>query len=382
MAQEKYYDIRIPDTGDGFERLTQLICEIKYGCHFDRYGRNGQKQFGIDLFNKNFEICVQCKNYQTNNAVKMLLDGLEQDFLSAITKFHGSIHTYVLATTVQRDTAIQDAFASLSKKYPDIDINLLFWEDFQDTLRNNPDLIARAQYPSDADHKLQILINTLYDALCSFRRAINESDEPRLHSALYEINSVIQKFYDLGERHKLTQPVISGKCTKFVNQYNSFADTYTKYSIANRSNHLDGSLLAAVTMEFQALLTLSLEDKYTSEDILKQKLHDLLELLYNNLCSLRYALNTRDTYKTNTTLTDLADVVQKVFSISERYSKTYPDTCSICTIIVDQYNSFVTAYRAVLIERHQGNNSRIDELNAIANKHYKQLIDTILDWLK
>lgn len=382
MAQEKYYDIRIPDTGDGFERLTQLICEIKYGCHFDRYGRNGQKQYGIDLFNKNFKICVQCKNYQTNNAVKMLLDGLEQDFLSAITKFHGSIHTYVLATTVQRDTAIQDAFACLSKKYPDIDINLLFWEDFQDTLRNNPDLIVRAQYPSDADHKLQILINALYDALCSFRRAINESDEARLHSALYEINSVIQKFYDLGERHKLTQPVISGKCTKFVNQYNSFADIYNKYSIANRSSRPDISFSTVVTTEFQALLSLSLEDHYTSEDTLKQKLHALLELLYNNLCGLRNALNIKDTNRINSTLTALADVVQQVFSISERYSIPYPDICSTCTKIVDQYNTFVTAYRELLIEFHQGNNSRANELETIANAHYRQLIDTVIVELK
>ena len=381
MASEKYYDIRIPDSGPEFERLSQLICEAKFSCHFEYYGRSGQKQYGIDLFNKNFEICVQCKNYQTDKAVKMLLDGLEHDFLAAVNKFHDRMHTYVLATTVRRDTAIQDAFAQLSKAHPKIEIRLLFWEDFQDALRKNPDLIFRARYPSDADQKLQNLVDALYEALCQFRRAINENDESLINSWISKISDTIQEMFDLGERYSKTQPEISKKCQKFVDQYNSFANAYVSFVIANRRGQFGGEESTAVTTEFQALLTLSLEDNYTTFDILKQKLYTLLEALYKALCEFRKIINSGDSQNQSTSLSNIATIVQQVFSISERYSHTHPDLGKTCLDIVEEYNTFINTYRFFAIESQNGHSSHTDELACEVNRQYQNLIATVLSKL-
>ena len=137
---EKYYDIRIPDTGLEFERLTQIVCNRKFSTTFTVYGRNGQKQDGVDLYSNNFKICVQCKNYQGKNSTKKLLKEFEKDFIAANDKFGDSLTKYVLATTVQRDTNIQNRIETIARKYSKT-IEILFWEDFQELLKTYPDIL-------------------------------------------------------------------------------------------------------------------------------------------------------------------------------------------------------------------------------------------------
>lgn len=139
---EKYYDIRIPDTGHQFEILTQIVFSVLYKRPFELYGRNGQDQSGIDLFSKDFEICVQCKNYQGYDAAKRLHDGMEHDILVAYKKFGKSIKKYILATTVMRDNRIQDYIDILAQEYKS-DIIVFFWEDFQVALKQHPEIIVK-----------------------------------------------------------------------------------------------------------------------------------------------------------------------------------------------------------------------------------------------
>lgn len=165
MLREQYFDIRIPDTGDEFEKLTQTVCKYRFGEDFERYGRSGQTQSGIDLFSKNYRICIQCKNYQGYNATRRLLGGIEPDFLSAVNKFQDSMRTYILATTVQRDTSVQDLIVDLSRKHPDIEIKVLFWEDFKEILRQKPELIrAHNSYSNleEGNYSLQEAANVQY----------------------------------------------------------------------------------------------------------------------------------------------------------------------------------------------------------------------------
>lgn len=137
---EKYYDIRIPDTGLEFERLTQIVCNRKFSTTFTVYGRNGQKQDGVDLYSNNFKICVQCKNYQGQNSTKKLLIEFKKDFIAANGKFGDSLTKYVLATTVQRDTNIQNEIETIAREYSKT-IEILFWEDFQELLKTYPDIL-------------------------------------------------------------------------------------------------------------------------------------------------------------------------------------------------------------------------------------------------
>ena len=79
----------IPKDYSEFENMVKEFFCNKYGCVFQKYGRPGQKQSGIDL------ICgtigVQCKNYYNTQLTIPLLR-----------------KEYYIVTTAKRDVVIQD----------------------------------------------------------------------------------------------------------------------------------------------------------------------------------------------------------------------------------------------------------------------------------
>ena len=137
-----YIDLWIPDSGDEFEKLAQKVCTYHYNKEFSRYGRSGQTQYGIDLYTRGYKICVQCKNYQGNNAVRDLRDAVRRDYRTAVEHFYAKgMRTFVIATTVRRDRVIQDLIEDIRAEAPDdLDIQILFVEDIKGILRRNPEL--------------------------------------------------------------------------------------------------------------------------------------------------------------------------------------------------------------------------------------------------
>lgn len=127
---DRIYYMLIPETSHDFEILMQLVCSKKYGTSFSLYGRNGQNQNGIDLYADNFEICVQCKNYQGPDAHKRLAKELQKDFRSACDAFGKEMKHYIIATTAPRDTKIQKLVTQIAEQ-TDIVIDCMFWEDIR-----------------------------------------------------------------------------------------------------------------------------------------------------------------------------------------------------------------------------------------------------------
>lgn len=138
-----FVDLWIPDSGDEFEKLAQKVCSCRYKKRFSRYGRNGQAQYGIDLYTPGFQICVQCKNYQGNNAVRDLCNAISKDCRTAVGHFYEKgMRTFVIATTVRRDRTVQDMLENIRTEVPeDLDIQILFMEDIREILRENPRLL-------------------------------------------------------------------------------------------------------------------------------------------------------------------------------------------------------------------------------------------------
>ena len=138
-----FVDIWIPDSGDEFEKLAQKVCSCRYNKKFSRYGRNGQVQYGIDLYTPGFRICVQCKNYQGSNAARDLCNAISKDCRTAVGHFYErGMRTFVIATTVRRDRNVQDKLEDIRAKVPeDLDIQILFLEDIREILRENPGLL-------------------------------------------------------------------------------------------------------------------------------------------------------------------------------------------------------------------------------------------------
>lgn len=132
---------RIPKTGEDFERLTKIACSKKFKRTFSFYGRSGQKQHGIDLYSDHYEICIQCKNYPSGDTVKKLCDEFKKDIAAAYNKFCNTMQTYIFATTAKRDTLIQHTVEFAKAQYPNLQIHVLFREDFEDLFRVYPDII-------------------------------------------------------------------------------------------------------------------------------------------------------------------------------------------------------------------------------------------------
>lgn len=105
------------------EFITDFFNSLETTRSYDRYGRLGQDQYGLDVFSEEKKTVIQCKLKligRTDGKIKQeLLSNLETDFKSftKYNKAHGNIFTkFIFATTFKNDTAIHDACVKKSTK--------------------------------------------------------------------------------------------------------------------------------------------------------------------------------------------------------------------------------------------------------------------------
>lgn len=132
----KYNFPRLENAKD-FERLVRDYFRVKYGEDFQLYGRNGQKQYGVDAVDPLRTPQVQSKNYALKEKdIDKILDAHKMKDCKA----------FYIACSGDRDAKLQDYVSSLSKS-SSFPIYILFWDDFEELLSNNED-IRRVYYPS------------------------------------------------------------------------------------------------------------------------------------------------------------------------------------------------------------------------------------------
>lgn len=137
-----------PKSWDEFEDITLAAVKLRWkSANFQRNGRNGQKQDGVDVFgydDKGRHIGVQCKNIE---AILSLKD-IEEEVARA-RGFEPPLDCIYIAMTTKRDAPLQKAVRALSaerEKAGDHPVRLLFWDDiYQDLSRDSA--IFRAHYP-------------------------------------------------------------------------------------------------------------------------------------------------------------------------------------------------------------------------------------------
>lgn len=124
-------------SADAFECLVRDYFRVKHGEDVQLYGRNGQKQYGVDVVNSSQTLQVQAKNY-----------ALKEKDIDEILDAHKmkGCQAFYIACSGDRDVKLQDHVSSLSKirLFP---IHILFWDNFEELLSNNED-IRRVYYPS------------------------------------------------------------------------------------------------------------------------------------------------------------------------------------------------------------------------------------------
>lgn len=138
------YDL--PKTTDPkeFEGMVKDCFKIKYG-NAEIYGRNGQRQKGIDIIchvddhdKGNYIIGIQCKNYQKIKTTDI------DDIIREAEKFEMHLEKLIIATSASRDVSLQDYV--LEKKLKGSKVEILFWEDIGQEIANNTELLNK-YYP-------------------------------------------------------------------------------------------------------------------------------------------------------------------------------------------------------------------------------------------
>lgn len=124
-----------------FENLCCDIMRAEFPLGFTVYGRNGQKQNGIDILPTiSRQPYIQCKNHQGDNkrAKDKFIEEIKSDYTDAILYFDDCSH-FLVFTTLNRDVYIIDKLRYFSND--DKPIVPYFWEDITSKIIYHPDLL-------------------------------------------------------------------------------------------------------------------------------------------------------------------------------------------------------------------------------------------------
>jgi hypothetical protein len=134
-----------PKNWDTFE---DIVCDVftrkLNNRNFQRYGKSGQKQFGVDIVGvvDGLVVGIQCKHYPNGKITKTDID----TELSKAESFHPQLDQFYFVTSADRDVDVTSYVHALSqervskKKFP---ITIKFWDDVYDWLSELPDVLYK-----------------------------------------------------------------------------------------------------------------------------------------------------------------------------------------------------------------------------------------------
>ena len=134
-----------PKDWDTFEDIVCDVISRKFNNNnLQRYGRNGQKQFGVDIagFTRNGMTGIQCKHHPTGNITK---SEINEEIVKS-EGFQPELEEFIITTSADRDSAIHSYVLEVSKgrkeesRYP---ASILFWQDIYNWLIEYPDLLYK-----------------------------------------------------------------------------------------------------------------------------------------------------------------------------------------------------------------------------------------------
>lgn len=136
-----------PKSWDEFEDITLAAAKLRWNnTDFQRHGRTGQKQDGVDVFGHDDDrhLGVQCKN--TVGGISLAI--IEEEVANA-EGFEPPLDRLYVATTAKRDAPLQREVSILSearRKEGKFRVAILFWDDVCQDLATDDDVFF-AHYP-------------------------------------------------------------------------------------------------------------------------------------------------------------------------------------------------------------------------------------------
>jgi CBASS immunity sensor of nucleotide second messenger signals/restriction endonuclease len=152
-----------PKSWDVFE---DIVCDVfarkLNNRNFQRYGRRGQRQFGVDIVGvvDGSLVGIQCKHYPNGKITKTDIE----DEVGKAESFNPQLDQFYFVTSADRDVEITSYVYALSqdrvskKKFPLI---IKFWDDVYDWLSEFPDILYKhftKYFPQSELDKLSGLI--------------------------------------------------------------------------------------------------------------------------------------------------------------------------------------------------------------------------------
>ncbi len=128
--------------------LEDIVADVfsrqYHNYNFQRYGRNGQRQFGVDIAGpiEKGLIGIQCKHHPNGNISTTEID--EEVKLS--DGFSPRLSEFIIATSAERDTTAHNHVLKLSlerEKQGDYPVGIKFWDDIYNWLVEYPDLVYK-----------------------------------------------------------------------------------------------------------------------------------------------------------------------------------------------------------------------------------------------
>ena len=136
-----------------FEKMTKEIARYKLSGDFENYGREGQKQDGVDVsgWDRDYRpIGVQCKHKKASKSrlKAKIITEISTDIIDAeignADNFHIKLEKFIIATTNYRDTKYQkhvNAINQQRKKDNKFTVDVWFWDDFEEEFNRHTELI-------------------------------------------------------------------------------------------------------------------------------------------------------------------------------------------------------------------------------------------------
>jgi hypothetical protein len=339
-----------------FERLMVVVFEDLYNARFNKYGTNGQAQYGADILGEinKTNLVLQCKCYDQSLNTKLTKSDIS-DMIKAIDeKYPNHCDQFYILHTKPNNASLTNYVTQLNSKRTEhqAQVFLWGWDDINDRINDSP----RAQKILQFSHTQSSFSNKIF-LLILFIVIVGITTY-----FIYD-NYLTRKAYQ-NQNSKITQDYLKEVTTK-VEQlelaYVSCVETASNHLFLN-SDQLQQQCVEPISKQEQGLV--QLQNKYAPS--VESSTYDQVGKIKDNLEKL-----SADTYQATLMTKSLEkSMVQNLLTIANSNGKPSNDTI-IERETKNAFNFQMYAYfknRDFNIPIIRSSKAKISSLNRLINK--------------
>lgn len=272
------YNLYITKDAYEFENIVCDVCIKKFRRNFQRFGKTGQNQLGVDITSVDRQdlICVQCKNYAISpKEINTIIDKVMQ--------FDHPISEFIIAIGAYQDTKLQEKIIEVNcRDNLKFRVYIMFWEEISNIISQNQDLLSK-YYPTISKSSIECLVFRFNNLINKYHILEYVNIDPIIGVPKYYPGFVDCFLLDIGETLKQLNTL--QQHPKFI-AINKFYDTVNDYCY-----YLGIKLFPTDTM-YTIQNPYDLEDISNENSKIKRKIYDYkkrLDTLYgeiNDGCSM------------------------------------------------------------------------------------------------